>query len=125
MTARYLNLSLIVAVILAGLVMCLMVLPLPGAPFFAIFALWPLGVSAALTKFAEGTVAQIIMALSTVLYGGWFGYVYMETFHWHPDPGGLALVFVGFLALPVFAIFWGIIVATTLATRKRLGKPDL
>lgn len=126
MTARFLNLGLIVALALAGLVLCIMAIPMPRALFFAIFALWPLGVSATLTKFAQGLAAHLILGLSSLLYSAWFAYVYMDTYHWGPDPkGGLDLIFVGFLSLPFFAIFWGIMVATTLATRKRLGMPDL
>lgn len=78
-----------------------------GTLFFIPFSLGPLLVSIALTFYVWSRLSLIILAGGSVLYGVWFGYVYMSAFHWHIDPqSAIALLFVGIYSLPAMIPVW-------------------
>lgn len=78
-----------------------------GAIFAVPFSLGPLLVSIALTFYVWSRLSLIILSTGSILYGIWFGYVYMIAFHWYVDPqSAIALAFVGIYSLPVMIPVW-------------------
>lgn len=96
------------AVLVAGVLVLLSISDsLLGALFFLPFSLGPLFVSLLLAVLSPGRLSQRVLILGSVLYALWFGYIYLEVFHWHVDPqGAIALIFVGLLSLPVMIPAW-------------------
>jgi hypothetical protein len=81
--------------------------PVVGALFFVPFALGPLFVSLLMSAFAPGRSCQILLSAGSMLYAAWFGSIFLEVFHWHPDPqGAIALLFTGIYSLPVMIPVW-------------------
>ncbi|QIF03020.1 hypothetical protein [Roseimicrobium sp. ORNL1] len=78
-----------------------------GALFFLPFSLGPLLVSLLLAAISPSKSSQKALITGSVLYAAWFTYMYLEVFHWHPDPqGAIAMLFVGVLSLPVMIPVW-------------------
>jgi hypothetical protein len=93
--------------------------PVFGAFFFVPFALGPLFVSLLMAAFSPSRPCQVLLSVGSVLYGVWFGFIFLEVFHWHPDPqGAIALIFVGVYSLPVMSLVW----VATLIWRRREAK---
>lgn len=92
-----------------------------GALFFLPFSLGPLLVSLLLAANSPSKRSQKALLIGTVLYAAWFTYIYLEVFHWHPDPqGAIAMLFVGALSLPVMIPVWII----SLIAMRRQPSPD-
>lgn len=90
-----------------------------GVFFFLPFSLGPLFVSAILSLYSGSRSSRVISTLGSVLYGIWFGYIYMSAFHWYSDPQStIALVFVGIYSLPVMIPVWLIALAFGVSPRK-------
>jgi CDP-diglyceride synthetase len=90
--------------------------PVIGALFFVPFALGPLLVSLAIATKSPYLSCQIILTVGSVLYGTWFGFVFLDAFYWHVDPqSAIALLFIGIYSLPIMIPIW----LTTLALRRR------
>ncbi len=78
----------------------------------SLVALGPLLVTAAASFFLQSSVAQAVLAISSLLYGVWFGYIYIFAVYINPDPQApIAFMFVGILALPVLFMFWIVAIA--------------
>lgn len=79
---------------------------LSGLLFFP-FALGPLVVTVILSFVLRSRPAQAVLTVSSLLYGGWFGYAYADIFYLNPDPqSAIAILFIGIFAVPVLVIFW-------------------
>ncbi|RBP46543.1 hypothetical protein DES53_102934 [Roseimicrobium gellanilyticum] len=96
------------AVLAAGMLVLLSISDsLLGALFFLPFSLGPLFVSLILAAKSPGRLSQRLLLASSILYAVWFGYIYLEAFHWHVDPqSAVAMVFIGLLSLPVMIPVW-------------------
>jgi hypothetical protein len=107
---RRATLTTTVAAILIGLVLlCIEATPALTGLFFAPFALGPLCITLLLALLFSERRAEAILLASTVLYMAWFGYLYMDIFHWHPDPqSAIGLLLAGLYALPVMLTFWAV-----------------
>ncbi len=81
--------------------------PIVGALFFVPFALGPLFISLLMAALCPTRPCQILLSAGSLLYAAWFGSIFLEIFHWHPDPqGAIALIFVGVYSLPVMGLIW-------------------
>lgn len=81
--------------------------------FFVPFSFGPLAVTIGLAFALRSTLAQVLLTVSSILYGAWFAFVCAQAFFVNPDPQSpIVFLFVGIYAIPVLAIFW---IAATLA----------
>lgn len=96
------------AIVLMGtLLLCSHADPFSAGLFFVPFAFGPLAVTIGLALACRSTFAQVLLTVSSVLYGAWFAYVYVQAFFVHPDPQSpIAFLFVGICAVPVLVVFW-------------------
>ncbi|KGI77089.1 hypothetical protein [Oleiagrimonas soli] len=86
---------------------CIQAKPAMAGLFFVPFALGPLCITLFLAILFTDRRAERVLLMSTALYAAWFGYVYVDIFHWHADPqSAIGLLFVGVYALPVLLVFW-------------------
>ncbi|MBK1834112.1 hypothetical protein [Roseibacillus ishigakijimensis] len=73
-----------------------------------------------LSSFCLERFCQILLTVGSLLYGGWFAFVYLSAFHWHLDAqSSIALLFVGIYSLPIMIPIW--LVSATVH-RRRLNK---
>jgi hypothetical protein len=80
-----------------------------GVLFLAPFSLGPLLVSIAFALICRTRPSQVTLSIGSILYGVWFGYVYLSAFHWHPDAqSAIALLFIGFYSLPLMVPIWAV-----------------
>ena len=115
---------LVTAVILGSGIAALMskAEPASGALFFVPFALGPLAVSLLLAAMLPRRPSQVALIIGSVAYAAWFGFVFLDVFHWHADPqSAIALVFIGAYSLPVMIPIW--IVSLALGRRNRTRAP--
>jgi amino acid permease len=81
--------------------------PIYGALFFVPFALGPLILTLIFAVKSPSLSSQILLIISSVLYGIWFSYVFLSAFYWHIDPqSAIALLFIGIYSLPVMIPLW-------------------
>ncbi len=95
-------------IVLTGtLVLCSQADPFSAGLFFVPFSFGPLVVSLGLAFALRSIRAQVLLTISSVLYGAWFAYICAQAFFVNPDPQSpIAFLFVGIYALPVLVIFW-------------------
>ena len=81
--------------------------PMAGALFFIPFALGPLFISLAISLYSPYRSCQIILGVSSVVYGVWFSFVFLSAFYWHIDAqSAITLLFIGIYSLPVMIPCW-------------------
>ncbi len=94
--------------------------PASAALYFVPFALGPLVVSLLLAATLPRRPSQVTLIIGSVAYAAWFGFVFLDVFHWRADPqGAIALVFIGAYSLPVMIPIW--IVSLVLGLRNKTG----
>jgi len=75
--------------------------------FFVPFSFGPLAVTIGLAFALRSTLAQVLLTVSSILYGAWFAFVCAQAFFVNPDPQSpIVFLFVGIYAIPVLVIFW-------------------
>ena len=100
-------------VLIGTLVLCSQAEPFSAGLFFVPFSFGPLAVTVGLALALRSTLAQVLLTVSSVLYGVWFVFICAQAFFVNPDPQSpIAFLFVGIYAIPVLVIFW---IAATLA----------
>lgn len=78
-----------------------------GVVFSSLLSLGPLYISLVLAAFLTHQKSQIILCVASSLFSIWFTYVYLNIFYWDIDAqGGVALIFVGLISLPVMIPLW-------------------
>ena len=93
--------------LIGGVLLVIKSEPIVGGLFFFPFSLGPLFVSMIIASSLRSVLSQISLCIGSILYGFWFGYVYMCAFYWHIDPqSAIALFFVGMYSLPVMLPMW-------------------
>ena len=62
-----------------------------------------------LSSLLNGNRSQLLLAISSLCYGAWFAYAYIDALYVHPDPQSpILFLLIGiYYALPWIAIFWG------------------
>ena len=94
-----------------------------GTLFMVPFALGPLVLSLLLALVMPNKASQITLIIGSVLYAGFFIYLYGGLFHRSPSPqSGIGLLFIGFYSLRVMIPIW--CVAAFLSIYKRIKGPD-
>jgi hypothetical protein len=79
---------------------------LPGV-LLLLFDGFPLFISIRLAERFMKTIPQLMTAAASVLYGGWFAYIYYDAFYANIDPqSAIAMIFVGICAMPVLIPMW-------------------
>jgi|SRR5271170_4190341 len=96
-----------VAVLVAGIfVLNIDSASISGTLFVVPYSLGPLFVTIALSLVLNGRLSQAILAISSLCYGAWFGFVYIDLLY-HPDAQNpIAFLFIGIYSLPWIWIFW-------------------
>lgn len=80
-----------------------------GILFFLPFTFFPMIVGLLLGAAAASRRSLWTLFVSNLLYFGWFFWVYLSAFYFHPDAqAGLAFLFVGLFSLPVMIPLWGL-----------------
>jgi len=75
--------------------------------FFVPFSFGPLAVTIGLAFALRSTLAQVLLTVSSILYGAWFAFVCAQALFVNPDPQSpIVFLFVGIYAIPVLVIFW-------------------
>ena len=78
-----------------------------GTLFMVPFALGPLVLSLLLALVMPNKASQITLIIGSVLYAGFFIYLYGGLFHRSPSPqSGIGLLFIGFHSLHVMIPIW-------------------
>ncbi|WP_145351734.1 hypothetical protein [Roseimaritima multifibrata] len=94
-------------VAIGSLVLCAQADPFYAGLSFLPFSFGPLVITAALCVALRTFYAQLVLAMSSLVYAVWFSYVFAHTFYINPDPQSpIAFVFLGIYASPVLAAFW-------------------
>ena len=89
------------------------------------FALGPLAVSLLVTLFARTKASQITLIVGSVLYGGFFIYLYIQLYYVSPSPqSGIVLLFIGFYSLPVMLVVWGVSWSLMISGKKRPAESE-
>ena len=92
---------------IGSLALCSIADPFIAGLSFVPFAFGPLAITVVLSFMFRSANAQAVLAISSVSYAAWFGYIYVQAFYINPDPQSpIVLLFVGVAALPVLALFW-------------------
>jgi len=100
-------------VLIGTLLLCSQADPFSAGLFFVPFSFGPLAVTLGLAFALRSPLAQVLLTVSSVLYGAWFAFICAQAFFVNPDPQSpIAFLFVGIYAIPVLVIFW---IAATLA----------
>jgi len=75
--------------------------------FILLFGGFPPCVSALLSAFFRKPASQVILAVTSLLYGGWFAWLVYNAFFLHVDPqSGIVILFTGVSALPGLLPLW-------------------
>ena len=80
-----------------------------GLLFASPFCLWPVAGQVVLTRIVRPFGAQVILTATSLLYAGWFAYLYMYATVWYRDPQSpIVFLFTGIYAVPVLLPLWGL-----------------
>jgi len=86
------------------------------------FALGPLVLSLLVTLFARTKASQITLIVGSVLYGGFFIYLYIQLYYVSPSPqSGIGLLFIGIYSLPVMLVVWVVSLSLMISGEIRRG----
>ena len=89
------------------------------------FALGPLAVSLLVALFARTKASQITLIVGSVLYGGFFIYLYIQLYYVSPSPqSGIGLLFIGFYSLPVMLVVWAVSWSLIISGKKRSAESE-
>ncbi|MGC3992204.1 MAG: hypothetical protein QM796_21420 [Chthoniobacteraceae bacterium] len=78
-----------------------------AALLFLPSALGPLVFNLLVAAICSPRSCQTVLTFAALLYTGWFTWVYMDIFYWHPDPqSAVGLIFAGMYAIPVILPLW-------------------
>lgn len=105
---------------IGSLVLCVQAAPFYAGLFFLPFSFGPLVITAALCVALRTSYAQVVLAISSLAYAVWFGYVFAYAFYINPDPQSpVAFIFLGIYASPVLAVFWLVAVVAYWLTKTK------
>lgn len=78
-----------------------------GALFMTPFTCFPIILTQITCFLFKNHLSQILGFVALLLYGIWFGFVYMTLVHWSSDAqNAIGFVVVGIVSLPVMGIIW-------------------
>ncbi|MDR0327650.1 MAG: hypothetical protein LBI05_05065 [Planctomycetaceae bacterium] len=76
-------------------------------------------VSIVLSACTKSPFSQVILAVTSLLYGVWYAYLVNEILYVSPEPSAIVFLVVGFFALPVLLPLWLIAIVIERRHRKK------
>jgi hypothetical protein len=80
---------------------------------------FPPMVSIVLSACTKSPFSQVILAVTSLLYGVWYAYLVNEILYVSPEPSAIVFLVVGFFALPVLLPLWLIAIVIERRHRKK------